>query len=62
MFSENLKFLRKASRMTQQQIADKLNVTRTTVNDWETGKSECDLQSLRKLRELFKVVYEDLLD
>ncbi len=62
MFSENLKFLRKASRMTQQQIADKLNVTRTTVNDWETGKAECDLKSLQKLRELFKVVYEDLLD
>ena len=39
MFSENLKALRKARGMTQEELAVRLNVVRQTVSKWEKGGS-----------------------
>lgn len=37
MFSENLKALRKARGMTQEELAARLHVVRQTVSKWEKG-------------------------
>ncbi len=39
MLSENIKTLRKAKGLSQQELAAKLNVVRQTVSKWETGVS-----------------------
>ncbi len=39
MLSENIKVMRKAKGLSQQELAEKLNVVRQTVSKWEQGVS-----------------------
>ena len=39
MLSENIKALRKSKGLSQQNLADKLNVVRQTISKWEQGVS-----------------------
>ena len=57
-----LKELRKKYGYTQQNIADKLNVQRTTITNYENGTSEPDINSIKKLAEIFNVSIGYLLD
>ena len=63
-FAQNLKFLRTKYNLTQEQLANKINSTRSTVNNWENEISEPNLDMIRKLTETFNVkdniVFEDL--
>ena len=47
--SNHLKAKRKELNLTQQQVADKVFVTRQTISKWELGKSQPDLVSLKLL-------------
>lgn len=49
--SRNLKKLRKERNMTQDELAEKISVTRQTISNWETGKSQPDLELLVLLGE-----------
>ncbi|MBO5518039.1 MAG: helix-turn-helix transcriptional regulator [Firmicutes bacterium] len=49
--SSNLKELRAAAGLTQDALAERLHVTRQTISNWETGRSEPDLQVLEELAE-----------
>ena len=49
--SKNLKRIRQAKGMTQDQLADALHVTRQAVSSWETGRSEPDIETLLALAE-----------
>ncbi|MBE6037325.1 MAG: helix-turn-helix domain-containing protein [Clostridiales bacterium] len=51
MLSENLKFLRKAKGLSQEELAIKLNVVRQTVSKWEKGLSVPDSQMLIRIAE-----------
>ncbi|MGN1404883.1 MAG: helix-turn-helix domain-containing protein [Erysipelotrichaceae bacterium] len=51
MLSENIKSLRKAKGLSQEELAVKLNVVRQTVSKWETGLSVPDCDMLIKLSE-----------
>ena len=53
--------LRKLSGMTQEQLAEKLNVSRQTVSKWETGSTFPDIESVVKVSEIFRVSLDDLL-
>ena len=35
----NIQYLRKINKLTQEQFAEKMNITRQTVSNWENGKS-----------------------
>ena len=63
-FAQNLKFLRTKYNLTQEQLANKINSTRSTVNNWENEISEPNLDMIRKLTETFNIkdniVFEDL--
>ena len=60
MFSDNLIQLRKLKRMTQEDIAEAVGVSRQAVAKWETGETLPDLDKCRKLADLFEVTLDDL--
>lgn len=53
--------LRKLSGMTQEQLAEKINVSRQTVSKWESGGSSPDVESVVKISRIFHVSLDDLL-
>ncbi len=61
-FPENLVSLRNQNNMTQEQLADKLCVTRQSVSKWESGQSMPDVEKLIQLAELFRVTTDELLN
>ena len=61
MLSENLKALRKQKGMSQEVMAQQLNVVRQTVSKWEQGLSVPDAQMLTRIAELFEVPVSSLL-
>ena len=61
MFSDNLILLRKAKNMTQEELAEKLNVTRQTLSKWETGDSLPDIEKSRMIADIFDVSLDELV-
>ena len=59
---EKLIKLRKKNAWSQEEFADKLNVTRQTVSKWELGQSTPDTDNLTKIASIFGVSVNDLLD
>lgn len=53
--------LRKLSGMTQEQLAEKCNVSRQTVSKWEAESSIPDLESVIVISKMFHVSLDDLL-
>lgn len=54
--------LRKISGMTQEQLAEKLNISRQTVSKWEAGGTLPDLESTLTLCRIFHISLDDLLE
>ena len=54
--------LRKEQNMTQQDLADKLNITDKAVSKWERNLSYPDITSISKLAEILKVDSKELID
>ena len=52
---EKLFELRKKKNLSQEEVADKLNVTRQTVSKWETNQSTPDFDKIVPLCELFEI-------
>ena len=57
-----LKELRKEKGLTQEQLAETLNVSRRTVSRWETGSNLPDLDLLAEMSDLYQVDLRELLD
>ena len=51
--------LRKLSGMTQEQLAEKLNVSRQTISKWETDSTSPDLESIVRVCKIFHVSLDD---
>lgn len=60
-FGEKLKQLRKDNNLTQEDLAEKLYVTRTAISKWETGKGFPAIDSLKSISVLFQVSIDDLI-
>ncbi len=60
MFQDNLVQLRKLNDMTQEELAEKVGVTRQSIAKWEAGLSQPDLERARLLAEAFNVTLDDL--
>ena len=58
---ERLIKLRKAAGLSQEEVADKLELTRQTVSKWETGQSSPDLDKVLPLCNLYGVTPDELL-
>ncbi len=62
MISRNLKTLRKKYQYTQDDIAQKINVSRQSIAKWESGESTPDIYNCINLSKLFNVTVDDLLN
>ena len=60
-FSDNLQFLRARQGLTQEQLAETLNVSRQSVSKWESGQSFPEMDTILKLCERFQVSMDTLL-
>lgn len=59
--AENLRRLRKENNMTQEELADRINVSVGVVSKWERGASEPELSCLIAIAEVFKVSVDALI-
>ena len=59
--SKRLTKFRKAAKLSQEEVADKLSVSRQTVSKWETGQSTPDFDKIAPLCELYNVSSDELL-
>ncbi|MBO4583478.1 MAG: helix-turn-helix transcriptional regulator, partial [Clostridia bacterium] len=57
----NLKRLRKEARLSQAELSALLGVHQTAVSQWECGRTQPDVRSLKKLAALYSVPLEALL-
>ena len=60
-FGENLYNLRKAAKMSQEKLAEKMEVTRQSVSKWENGESYPEMEKIMKLCEVFHCKINDLV-
>jgi len=61
LVNTSIKDLRKKKNMTQDELAEKLNVTRQAVSNWENGKTQPDIETLTRLAEVFEVSVERII-
>lgn len=61
MLNENLIFFRKRKGLTQEDVANSLNVVRQTVSKWEKGISIPDADKLMRLADLLDVTVNELI-
>ena len=59
-FSEKLQALRKANKMSQEKLADLLDVTRQSVSKWESGQTYPEMDKLLAMCKIFKCSLDDL--
>lgn len=60
--NEKILLLRKKEGLSQEGIAEKLNVTRQTVSNWELGQTTPDIQQAKNISQIFKISLDDLTD
>ena len=60
-FCEKLQELRKNHRLTQEELAEQLYVSRTAISKWESGRGYPSIDSLKAIAKYFSVSVDDLL-
>lgn len=61
MISERIKQLRKQNKWTQQDLANRLHVGKTTVSNYETGHSDPNIDMINQLSKIFEVSIGNLM-
>ncbi len=61
MLGERLYELRRKKNLSQEEMAEKLNVSRQTISKWETNQSQPDFDKIIPLCQLFNISSEELL-
>lgn len=62
ILSKNLKFYRKAAKLTQQQVADALGIQRSAYAYYEIDKTAPKLATLSKLAKIYNVTVDELIN
>ena len=62
MFQENLISLRKLNGLSQEELAEKVGISRQTLSKYETGEAVPDIQKCKKLADIFQVSLDDLVN
>ena len=60
-FNEKLQELRKGKGLTQEELAEKLFVSRTAISKWESGRGYPSIDSLKELSRFFSVTIDELI-
>ena len=61
-FCDKLQKIRKENNVTQEQLADKLNVSRQAVSKWESGTAYPDTEKLIQISKIFNVSLDELIN
>ena len=61
MFADNLVELRKYHAMSQEELAERIGVSRQTLSKYETGESLPDIEKCKALADVFGVTVDDLI-
>lgn len=61
MLSEKLKELRTGAGLTQEQVAEKLGVTRSAIARWESGKGIPDISNLILISDYFNISLDEMI-
>lgn len=61
MISRNISTLRKKRGLSQEALAEKLDISRQTVAKWESGDSVPDVLQCDRMAQIFDVTLDDLL-
>lgn len=62
MLSENLKRIRKDNNLSQEQLAEKLGVSRQSVSKWENGEAYPEMDKVLQLCKMFNLNIDELLN
>lgn len=60
MFKDNLTMLRRANNLSQEEVSEKVNVSRQAYAKWERGESVPDIEKCAALAELYNTTLDDL--
>lgn len=60
-FSDNLQYIRAQAGITQEQLAERLDVSRQSVSKWESGASFPEMETLLRICDLYQVDLDTLL-
>ena len=60
-FGRNLNILRSRNNMSQQELADKIHVTRQTISIWERGEGKPDIYFVKDICRIFGVSMDELV-
>ena len=60
-FNEKLQELRKQNGLTQEELSEKLYVSRTAISKWESGRGYPNIESLKAIAKFFSVTVDELL-
>lgn len=61
IIGKNIRRQRTKKGLTQDQLAERLNVTRQAISNWETGKTQPDIETVTRLAEVFEISVEELI-
>lgn len=61
-FCKNLKEIRIMNKISQKELAIKMNVSFKTISHWENGYSEPNLNQLIELKNILNTTFDDLLE
>ena len=62
MFKDNLAMLRRANNLSQEEVAEKVNVSRQAYAKWERGESVPDIEKCADLARLYNTTLDDEFD
>ena len=60
-FGENLRIIRKSKKMSQEQLAEKMNVSRQSVSKWENSEAYPEMNNILQLCKIFNCKMNDLV-
>ena len=61
ILADKILLLRKSNGWSQEELAEKMNVSRQSVSKWETDSAIPDIEKLKLLAEIFEVSITELL-
>lgn len=61
MLADNLRYLRKKKKLSQQELADTMKLPRTTLGDYERGKTEPNIETLIRFSNFYEINLDQLL-
>ncbi len=62
MFRDNLISLRKMRGLSQEELAEKIGVTRQTLSKYETGESLPDIEKCKAIADVFEISIDELIN